>query len=438
MGNLCSANEITYDDLLREQLCRIVQQYEKLELICGYIGIFKMVAASSLRTNNGDPSTPSHNANNSLYPGSSSPNKNTYNKYRDGYNNNDTNNGQSNNHIGNDVDMVEDVINNGGHSNNNNYNNNNSTNFNYLVPDKTMTTNRSDDNIYDEKVEHDLDKLNGNLDIDNMSTMNDSNGGGGNHHKNNSSTRSNMKLKEKKEIQIVVDLDYSQFYQWKIDQVLKTNPNISDQELRDNYGLIKSASSNNIFQSTMISNNPLIQVFTKDDDNKYENDEKQRLLLQYEQTQNGQRGGQQNGQQSQQQNGGLNGNGQQNVLLNDVLHNNDIKNIDIKNMLKNNDIKSSLQSLGDTTDQLCEILKKAKILHKMRDGLTKKIIHIRGNKQTIFSYYLISNKFIIISYAQSKSQYLGLLEWIKIQSKLEKLEITLKDIDILLQQEGKN
>ena len=110
----------------------------------------------------------------------------------------------------------------------------------------------------------------------------------------------------------------------------------------------------------------------------------------------------------------------------------------IRELLKNNDIKSSVQSLGDTTDQLCEILDRAKILHKMGDSLGKKIIHIRGNKQTIFSYYLLEKNYVIISYAQSKSETLEFMEWIKIQNKLEKLEITLKDIQELLRARKKN
>jgi len=73
----------------------------------------------------------------------------------------------------------------------------------------------------------------------------------------------------------------------------------------------------------------------------------------------------------------------------------------------------------------------------MRGDQNNKIIHIRGNKQTIFSYFLILNTHIIIAYAQSKCETLGFMEWIKIQSKLEKLEVTLKDIELLLLSEEK-
>ena len=106
-----------------------------------------------------------------------------------------------------------------------------------------------------------------------------------------------------------------------------------------------------------------------------------------------------------------------------------------QDVLRTNDIISSVRSLGDTTDKLCEILDKAKVIRKMK-GVGSPVIHIRGHKNTVFSYYLIGDcrdaNHIIISYARSASEKLEFMEWIKIQSKLEKLEGVLRDINTLL------
>jgi len=305
MGNLCVSNESSLEDKLKDQLCRIVLEYEKLELECGYIAIFQMVVASRPLSPDLQPITP-NNGNSTYY---------------------------------------------------NNYENNSN----------------------DKK-----------------------------HHHHNSSTRSNLKLKEKKEIQKIIDLDYEQFNQWKIDEIIQKNPNITEQELRDNHGLssTNSSSSNNLFPPFSSIN---VSKFGGN------SDEKEKLLQQQ--------------QKSNIKNQSVSSQYESLREKNGIRH--------IKKTLKNNDIKSSVQSLGDTTDKLFEILDRAKILHKMRNVQNNKIIHIRGNKQTIFSYYLILNTHIIISYAQSKSDPLGFMEWIKIQSKLEKLEVTLKDIELLLTEEMK-
>ena len=371
MGNLCTSNEITFEDRLREQLCQIVEQYDKLELTCGYIGIFEMVLGGQIAQSHANTPNNHHLNGNVGYPGTKS---------------NTPNNGYYNG----------------------NHNNVNTTSFPYNNHNDDAAIiygGGSEENLYDD----DEDEIKYNRQtIDDFSDNLDEEEPNG-HHQNSSSTRSNLKVKSKKEIQIICDLDYGQFNQWKIDQVLKANPNISDEELKKTYNLVKSnTSTNNIFQSRMISNSPLIQVFTSNED-----DEKQRLLMSQKKPSD---------------------NSLQNPpsgpIINDNIH-------DIRNILDSNDIRASIQSLGDTTDQLCEILGRAKILHKMKDDLSKKIIHIRGHQQTIFSYYLLKSKYIIISYSQSKSGSLSFIEWIKIQSKLEKIEITLKDIEILLDDEEK-
>jgi len=361
MGNLCVSNEPTFADKLREQLCHIAQEYESLELICGYIGIFEMVLSSSNRViQSADSSTFSpighHSSSYSYYAHTQS---------------------QSVHHANHEHEH------------------------------------QSEYNAYDEHNHH----------------HNEADSSEHRHHHNNSSTRSNLKVKEKKEIQILTDLDYAQFYQWKIEQVYKVNPNITDQELKSQYGLIVNASSNNILSSIHLNNNPLIDIGAKianisNDSN--QDDEKEKLLKQQQQQQNQQQGQKGSAQKA------LPSMDAQQVDAAAPQQQSENEMISIKNILKNNDIKSSVQSLGDTTNQLCEILDRAKILHKMRDDLAKKVIHIRGNKQTIFSYYLLLNRYIIISYAQYKSECLEFGEWIKIQGKLEKLEITLKDIEALL------
>ena len=102
-----------------------------------------------------------------------------------------------------------------------------------------------------------------------------------------------------------------------------------------------------------------------------------------------------------------------------------------QDVLKTDEIISSVRSLGETTNKLCEILEKAK-------RIRARVIHIRGNKQTIFSYYLIGDdedpNHIIISYARSRANILEFMEWVRIQSKLEKLEGILRDITALLKQ----
>ena len=304
MGNLCVSNEPSIEDKLRDQLCRIVLEYEKLELECGYIALFQMLVASRPLSPDLQAVTPTHG---------------------------------------------------------------NSTHYGTA---QTIVAN--------------------------------SNGLDHSHHHHNSSTRSNLKVKEKKEIQKIIDLDYEQFNQWKIDEIMQKNPNITEQELRDNHGLSLSSSSNYIFPPFASMN---VSKFGGN------SDEKEKLLQQ----------------QRQHKGNSPNSTGSDYESLNERngIH-------QIKRTLQNNDIKASVQSLGDTTDQLFEILDRAKIIHKMRNTQNNKIIHVRGNKQSIFSYYLILNTHIIISFAQSKSVPLEFLEWIKIQSKLEKLEVTLKDIEALL------
>merc|ERR1712228_1095612 len=290
MGNLCVSNEPSLEDKLKDQLCRIVLEYEKLELECGYIAIFQMVVASRPLSPDLQPITPNHG--NSAY---------------------------------------------------------------YRTTQQTMTNyNNYENNANDKK------------------------------HHHSSSTRSNLKVKEKKEIQKIIDLDYEQFNQWKIDEIIQKNPNITEQELRDNHGLSSNSSSNNLFPPFSSIN---VSKFGGN------SDEKEKLL------------------QQQQQKSNVNSQSSVSAQYESLREKNGIHHI--KKTLQNNDIKSSVQSLGDTTDQLFEILDRAKILHKMRNVQNNKIIHIRGNKQTIFSYYLILNTHIIISYAQSKSDPLGFMEWIK-------------------------
>eukprot|EP01083_Nonionella_stella_P001774 5083_1 len=334
MGNFCASNEPTLQDKLQHQLCRIVLEYEKLELICGYIAIFEMCASQRTALST---SMSHHSSNVSPELLSAIPN------HSNSISNNDGDN--------------EDVSNGS------------------IIQHTAQNTQQNAVNTQHNVSIH-------------------------SYHAHSSSTRSNLKVKEKKEIQKIIDLDYKQFYEWKINEIMKRNPNITEQELADNHGLILNTSSNNIFSKS----NPLISIF--------KDDEKENLLQ------------------------------KENMMsihdapssTNNIHH--------IKDILKNNDIKSSVQSLGDTTDQLLQILDRAKILQLHANNLSNaqnnKIIHIRGNKQTIFSYYLILNRYIIISYAQSKSEYLSFMEWIKIQGKLEKLQITLKDIQALLGGDTKN
>merc|ERR1712129_62629 len=169
---------------------------------------------------------------------------------------------------------------------------------------------------------------------------------------------SNLKVKEKKEIQKIIDLDYDEFTQWKFDQIVQKNPSITEQELKENHGLSLNSSSNNLFPPFSSMN---VSKFGGNSDEK-------EVLLQQK------------------------GNSQSSVALHyeSLKERNSIH--QIKKTLQTNDIKSCVQSLGDTTDQLFEILDRAKIIHKKRNTQRNKIIHIRGSKkQTIFSYYLILN-----------------------------------------------
>ena len=63
----------------------------------------------------------------------------------------------------------------------------------------------------------------------------------------------------------------------------------------------------------------------------------------------------------------------------------------------------TIGSLNETTSKLLDILKEAKLLQKIAQTSNNKTIHIRGNKLTLFSYYLISYKYCCITFVQSNT-----------------------------------
>ena len=197
-------NEITFKDRLREQLCQIVEQYGKLE--------FKVVLGGQIAQSHANTPNNHHLNGNVGYPGTKS---------------NTPNNGYYNG----------------------NHNNVNTTSFPYNNHNDDAALiygGGSEENLYDD----DEDEIKYNRQtIDDFSDNLDEEEPNG-HHQNSSSTRSNLKVKSKKEIQIICDLDYGQFNQWKIDQVLKANPNISDEELKKKHILWL----NPILQQIMYSN----------------------------------------------------------------------------------------------------------------------------------------------------------------------------------------